>query len=37
MGWDAFGNYPGISSIKAKTPTIRLTSTNWYYIHQLLD
>lgn len=28
MGWDAFGNYPGISSIKANTPTLDSLARN---------
>ena len=28
MGWDAYGNYPGVSSIKALTPTIDSLARN---------
>jgi arylsulfatase B len=28
LGWDAFGNYPGITSTKAKTPTIDSLAKN---------
>lgn len=28
MGWDAFGNYPGISTIKANTPTLDSLARN---------
>ncbi len=28
LGWDAFGNYPGVSSTKAKTPTLDSLAQN---------